>query len=308
MPERPRIIIFHKSLGQKLASAAGGDFDVVAPEPNEDRTEWLTRHGRGIRVLVIIGSDMIDAPVLELMPDLEHIQVSGAGMDKVALDEVARRGIRIENAGMVHAGEVADFAMALMLAARRNLIIADHWVRRGRWEEKPMRPSRSLNGAKVGIVGLGHIGTAFARRVEPFETEVAWWGPRPKPDVRWPRHGSLLELAHWADILLVAIHACDATRGIIDRRIIEAVGRDGLIVNVARGFVIDEDGMIAALKDGRLGQAALDVFETEPTPAERWRGLPNVVLAPHAAGATAGTIERLVHHTVSRVRVALGIA
>lgn len=270
--------------------------------------DWLARNGVAAQALVVVGSDRIDAAVLNLMPGLAHIQVSGAGMDLVDLGEVARRGVTIENAGSVHAGEVADFAMALMLAARRNLLAADHWVRRDRWKEGRMAPSRSLAGARVGIAGLGHIGSAIARRAEPFDTEVCWWGPRAKPGVKWRRHGSLLELAQWADILFVAVFAHADTRGLVTRDVIEAVGKDGLIVNVSRGFVVDETALIAALRDRRLGQAALDVFEMEPTPAERWRDVPNVVLAPHVAGLTLNSSSQLIRHTVARLEAVLGLS
>jgi hydroxypyruvate reductase len=167
--------------------------------------------------------------------------------------------------------------------------------------------ARSLSGAKVGVAGLGHIGSAIARRVEPFDTEVAWWGPRDKPGVKWRRFGSLLEMAKWADILFIAVFAHDETRGIVTREVIEALGPEGLIVNVSRGFVIDEDELIAALKDGRLGQAGLDVFETEPTPAERWAEVPNVVLAPHCAGSTINSYQTLVDRTRDRLRAWFGV-
>lgn len=305
MADKPRIMMFHSILANRFATDSGGRFDVVVP-PTEGRADWFARHGADIRALVVVGSDRVDAALLDLLPDLEHIQVAGAGMDGVALGEVARRGITIENAGAVHAGEVADFAMALMLAARRNLLIADRWVRRGIWQERPLRPSRSLSGARVGIAGLGHIGMAIARRVEPFETEVNWWGPREKPGIGWRRHDSLLELAQWADILFVAVLADADTRGIVSREVIEAVGPDGLVVNVSRGFVLDEDALIAALRSGGLGQAALDVFETEPSPAERWRDVPNVVLAPHVAGLTSSSSDRLKRHSIARLCAVLG--
>lgn len=307
MADVPRVMMFHAGLAKQFIADAGGRFEVVVPQKDSDGMTRVDRTRPGVRALVLLGSDKIEAAVLDHLPDLEHIQVSGAGMDGIPLEEVARRGITIENAGAIHAGEVADFAMGLMLAARRELLTADRWVRKGVWQERPMRPSRSLSGAKIGIAGLGHIGMAIARRAEPFEAEVQWWGPRPKPGVSWRRHESLLELAKWADIMFVAVYAHAETRGVISRDVIEAVGRDGLIVNVSRGFVIDEAAMIAALKDGRLGQAALDVFETEPTPVERWRDVPNVVLAPHIAGATINSHETLKRHTIVRLCAALGV-
>jgi lactate dehydrogenase-like 2-hydroxyacid dehydrogenase len=133
---------------------------------------------------------------------------------------------------------------------------------------------------------------------------VGWWGPRAKL-APWPRAESLLELAQASEILVVAARAEAANRGLISRPVIEAVGPQGLIVNVARGSLIDEDALIAALKDGRLGRAALDVFAQEPTPAERWADVPNTVLTPHTAGGTADSIPRMVAQAIENVRLFL---
>lgn len=307
MAEKPRIMMFHAGLAKRMATALQRDFDIIAPSPDEDRLAWIERNGRGVTVLVVIGIDRVDGEVLDRLPELEHIQIFGAGMDQVDLRELTKRGVSIENAGDVHAGEVADFAMTMMLAARRELLRADRMVRDNAWTGGFGLLSRSLTGAKVGIAGLGHIGAAIARRAEPFDTKVRWWGPRAKSGVVWPRVDTLLELASWADILFIAVFAHDETRGIVDRAVIEALGPDGLIVNVSRGFVVDEAELIAALKDGRLGQAALDVFETEPTPAERWADVPNLVLSPHCAGSTINSYDALDRHTGERLRARFGL-
>lgn len=308
MAEKPRIMMFHEGLAGRMGPVLEADFEIAVPSAGDERMAWLEANGRGVRVLVAVGIDPLDAAELDRLPDLAHVQVFGAGMDQINLRELKRRGITIENAGDVHAGEVADFAMTLMLAARRELLKADRVVRDNSWKGGYFPPSRSLSGAKVGIAGLGHIGAAIARRAVPFETEVAWWGPRPKPDVAWPRHETLLDLAKWADILFVAVFAHDETRRIVNREVIEALGPDGLLVNVSRGFVVDEDELIAALKDGRLGQAGLDVFETEPTPGSRWSDVPNVVLAPHCAGSTVNSFGTLVSRTAERLRAWFGTA
>ena len=308
MAQKPRIIMYHESLAKGIAAELADDIDVIAPPPGADMLAWLDHNGRGVAMLLTIGMDRVDAAALDRLPDLKHIQVFGAGMDQVDLREIERRGVTIANAGDVHAGEVADFAMTLMLAARRELLKAERTVRDDTWKDNRFfPPTRSLAGAKVGIAGLGHIGLAVARRVEPFGTKVNWWGPRAKPDVPWTRRDTLLELASWADILFITVFAHDETKRIVDREVIEALGPDGLIVNVSRGFVIDEDAMIAALQDGRLGQAALDVFETEPTPAARWADVPNVVLTPHCAGTTVNSHRALRDHTVAAIRAWFGL-
>jgi lactate dehydrogenase-like 2-hydroxyacid dehydrogenase len=140
-----------------------------------------------------------------------------------------------------------------------------------------------------------------ARRVEACGMAVSWWGPNPKV-APWPRAESVLALAQDSDILVVACRADASNRGLISREVIEAVGPKGLIVNVARGSIVDEDALIAALKDGRLGRAALDVFADEPTPAERWADVPGTVLTPHTAGGTTESIPRMVGQAIDNVR------
>ena len=154
----------------------------------------------------------------------------------------------------------------------------------------------------AGIVGLGHIGAAIGRRMEAFRCNIAWWGPHPKPEVAWPRFDNLMELAKASDLLFVAVRAGPANVKLIDAAVIEAVGPKGLICNVSRGFVIDQDALISALKDGRLGSAALDVFEPEPTAAALWREVPNAVLTPHTAGSTSGSIPAMIGLTFENIR------
>ena len=162
-----------------------------------------------------------------------------------------------------------------------------------------MRPG--LMGKKAGIVGLGHIGEAVARRVEPFGMTVSWWGPNDK-ESRWPKAQSLLALARDSDALFVCCRGDAVNHHLISQPVIEALGAWGCLVNVARGSVVDEDALIAALKDGRLGMAALDVFETEPTPAARWADVPNTVLTPHTAGGTLESIPKMVGQTLENLK------
>jgi phosphoglycerate dehydrogenase-like enzyme len=151
------------------------------------------------------------------------------------------------------------------------------------------------------VVGLGHIGAAVARRAEAMRLSVRWWGPREK-EAPWPRAASVLELAKASDILVVAARPDPSNRGLISAEVIEAVGPQGLIVNVARGSLIDEPALVAALKDGRLWRAALDVFAQEPTPAERWADVPGAVLAPHTGGSSTEAIPLMVAQAIDNVQ------
>jgi lactate dehydrogenase-like 2-hydroxyacid dehydrogenase len=257
-----------------------------------------------VRAIVHAGDIVLPAKTLEGLPNLGLIACVGAGYDGVDVPWCRARGIEVTNAAGLNAADVADHAIGLMLAGWRNILAGDRMIRDGLWRENHRHPaSVSLTGRRFGVVGLGAIGAASARRARAFDLDVAWWGPRPKPSAAWPRMDGLLELAAWSDILLVACRANAENRGLISREVIEAVGADGMIVNVARGSVVDEDALIAALKAGRLGMAGLDVFAEEPTPAARWADVPNVVLTPHTGSTTRETIPRLVARTIENLRL-----
>src|SRR6185295_20328934 len=148
----------------------------------------------------------------------------------------------------------------------------ERWVREGRWGQEPLPAVRSLRTLKVGVLGLGVIGRSVCARLEPFGVEIAWWGRRPQPDTPYPRAKGLLELAGWSDVLVVTARADASNAKLVDRSVLDALGPQGLLVNVSRGSIVDEEAVIEALREGRLGGAALDVFETEPTPPQRWAG------------------------------------
>ncbi len=255
-----------------------------------------------IEAMVVAGEFPIDKVLVGRMPRLELIACFTTGYDGVDVPWAEARGVLVTHSPSVNHEDVADHAMGLAIGAWRQLNSGDRQLRAGAWRADSKTISRSLAGRRLGVVGLGDIGVAVARRCAPFGLEVAWWGPREKPQAPWPRLPDLIALARWSDILVVACRASEDTRRLIERSVIEAVGPHGLIVNVSRGSVIDEDELIRALQDGRLGQAALDVFETEPTPATRWEETPNTFLTPHHAGATDAAIGRMIASTVESLR------
>lgn len=258
-----------------------------------------------VRVMLHAGEARLTPEMLKSFPNLGLIAVMTAGYEGVDVAWCRANGIEVSYAGGVNADDVADHAMGLMLAGLRDMHLHDRAIREGRWRlEDRAAPQPSLTGRKLGIVGLGHIGAAIARRAEPFRVSVSWWGPRAK-DAPWPTAASLLDLARDSDILMVACPGGPATEGLVSAGVIEAVGPRGMIVNVARGSVVDEDALIAALRDGRLGRAALDVFQQEPTPAERWADVPNTLLTPHRAGGTTEGIPQMMARAVENIRLFL---
>ncbi len=247
-----------------------------------------------ITAVVVAGEDVLDTGVLEHLPNLRHIACFTSGYDGLDLEWCRARGLVVTHAPAVNHEDVADHALALMLAARRRIVDGDRIVRSGSWAIEQRLITPSMRGQRVGVVGLGAIGEAVALRAAVMGCEVQWWGPRDKAQAAWPKTGSLVELAKASDILVVACRADATNRGLISAEVIEALGPNGLLVNVARGSLVDEDALIAALKAGRLGGAALDVFETEPTSAERWADVPNVLLTPHTAGATMAAVQGML--------------
>ena len=248
---------------------------------------------RDIGAVIVAGEFSLDTALIERLPNLKLIACFTSGYDGIDVDWCRARGLPVTHAPGVNHEDVADHAIGLILAARRLISEGDRSVRAGRWSADAKTITPSLNGQRLGIVGLGAIGEAVARRAEALRMVVGWWGPREK-DAVWPRAESLTELARGSDILVVACRADDSNIGLISREVIEALGPTGLLVNVARGQLVDEEALIAALKDGRLGQAALDVFEQEPVDAGRWADVPNTVLTPHTGGATTEAVQGML--------------
>ncbi len=287
MTQRPAVLIMQRHLAP-LSPFLEGAYDVHRfweHPPLEAE--------RDIRAVVVAGEYPLDKTALERLPNLGLIACFTAGYEAIDLDWCRARGLPVSHAPGVNHEDVADHALALILAARREIVSGDRQVRAGEWTAASKTITASLAGQKVGVVGLGHIGKAVAERCAPFRMDVRWWGPNAREEA-WPRAESLVDLARWADVLVVACRADESNRGLISREVIEALGPQGLLVNVARGQLVDEDALLAALADGRLGQAALDVFAEEPTDPARWAGVPNVVLTPHTAGATTAGVQGML--------------
>lgn len=297
MTDRPALLIMQRHLAP-LTAFLEGDYTVYRfweGPPVEAQAD--------IRALVVAGEFPLDKHLIESLPKLELIACFTSGHDGIDVDWCRARGLPVTHAPGVNHEDVADHALGLILAARRQIAAGDRGLRAGSWTPDSKMITPSLKDQRVGIVGLGAIGEAVARRAAAMRMLVRWWGPREK-DSPWPRAASLLELARDSDILVVACKADEDNRGLVSRAVIEALGPQGLLVNVARGQLVDEGELIAALKDGRLGQAALDVFEDEPTDPARWVDVPNTVLTPHTAGATTEAVQGMLMLLIQNLRAA----
>lgn len=237
-----------------------------------------------VEVLVSDG-EFLDPALLDRLPALKLVACFSTGYSGIDVEALRARGIALTAAGGVNAHDVADHAFALLLGWWNQIPQADTAVRHGSWRQG-LLPRPSLKARKLGIVGLGRIGGEIARRAEAFALQVSWWGPHAKPEGRYPRAASLLHLAHASDILVIAMRAIPANTGKINAAVFEALGSQGLLINVSRGFVIDERALIDALRSGTIAGAALDVLAAEPPDIRSWKGISNVLFSPHIAGYT----------------------
>ncbi|MEQ8587916.1 MAG: 2-hydroxyacid dehydrogenase [Thalassobaculaceae bacterium] len=242
------------------------------------------------RCEAIAGASVCGADIMDALPKAKVIAHHGVGYDGVDVAAATERGIKVSNTPDVLSDEVADFALGLLLATCRKIPQADRYVRAGRWESEGDMPfTKRVHGRKVGILGLGRIGIEIARRCEAFKMDIAYH-TRSRKDVPYTYYGDLLSMARDVDFLIAIVPGGAGTRHLVDREVLDALGPEGVLVNVARGSVVDEAALIEALKDGRLGAAGLDVFEKEPTVPQALKDMTeNVVLQPHQASATHDT-------------------
>lgn len=299
--EKPHVLLPHEML-MPLQPLLESAYVVHRLWDHPDRMAFLDGPGREVRAIVHAGEMLLSRDILAEMPRLGLIACVSVGYDGVDVSWCKAHGIAVTHSTGLNAADVADHAVGLVLAAWRGIVEGDQRLRGGHWSHaERMAPRHGLRGRKAGIVGLGHIGEAVATRLKVFDMKVAWWGPRAK-ESDYPRAESLMALARESDVLVVCARPDPSNRHLINKAVIEAVGPQGLIVNVARGSLIDEDALIEALRAGALGMAALDVFETEPTPAARWADVPRTVLTPHTAGATLDSLPAMVSLTLENLR------
>lgn len=241
-----------------------------------------------IRGLAQGGWTVTPPALLDSLPALELISVFGVGYDGVPVDYCRGRGIRVTHTPDVLTDDVADLGLALVLMSVRELVRLDRFVREGHWLAGSPPLTTRLAGRTAGILGLGRIGTAIARRVEAIGMKVAWTGRKPR-DTPWRYVADLAELARESDVLVVACPGGPATRHLVDAKVLAALGPEGVLVNIARGSIVDEDALVRALADGTIKAAGLDVYADEPRVPPPLLSMDNVVLLPHVGSATRET-------------------
>ena len=246
---------------------------------------------RGIATSTLYGR--VDADLLEQLPRLEIISSFGVGYDNVDVVEAARRGIVVTNTPGVLDEEVADLAVGLLIATLRKIPQADRYLREGHWLTAPFPLSPTLRARKIGIVGLGRIGKAVARRLEGFAVAISSHGRNRQADVVYPYHPNLIGLAQANDVLIIVTPGGSSTKHLVNAQILKCLGASGVVINVSRGSVVDEKALIEALRTGTILGAGLDVFEDEPNVPSELIEMDNVVLLPHIASASIHTRDAM---------------
>jgi lactate dehydrogenase-like 2-hydroxyacid dehydrogenase len=256
-----------------------------------DKTAFLAEHAANIRGIATRGELGASRALIEALPKLEVICVYGVGYDAVDLAAARERGIRVTNTPDVLTKDVADLGVAMMLVQARGMVGADRWVRSGDWAAKGLYPLKSqVHGKRAGILGLGRIGYEVGKRLAGFDMDIAYSSRTPKENVgNWTYVADPVALAERSDFLFVTLSASVATRHIVDRKVIDALGPEGMLINISRASNIDENALLDALETKALGSAALDVFEGEPKLDPRFLTLDNVLLQPHMASGTVET-------------------
>lgn len=278
-------ILMFEPLLDPLQEQLEGRYDIVWAKDADN----ISRYEQ-VRAVVSGGGTGFPNAWFDRLPNLGLIAINGVGTDKVDLKEATRRCIHVATTPDVLADDVADLGLALTLAVLRSLRQGDNVVRDGRWAAGEKLPlSRSLKGKKFGIVGLGQIGHALGERAAAFRMDIGFWNRSPKTVAGWASFASVKDLAGWADILAIAVAATPQTNGLIDGAVLAALGNTGVLVNVARGSVVDEVALLDALESGGIAGAGLDVFLNEPKIDPRFHALDTVFLTPHQGSATLET-------------------
>ena len=285
----PNKVLIYSRFPKAMMLRIGERFELMDAGGKPPAEVFSAEQLADVRAMISAGGTPLPGAMMDMLPKLAAIVCYGTGYDGVDLAAAAQRGISVGHSPAANAASVADIAVTLMLAVTRRLLPADQYVRSGNWAAaKPsplMRPQPGNPGRKVGVYGMGEIGRKIAARVAAFECDVAYFS-RSRHDVRYQYVPSLEALAEWCSVLMIAVRAGADTHHAVDANILKKLGKDGYVVNISRGSVIDQAALVAALAGEQLAGAGLDVYAREPHAPDALTAFPNVVLTPHVGGHT----------------------
>lgn len=285
---KPVLLSFHNN-GPLGLQALEERFNIVKLWKEEDPESLIQQHKDDVVALNCVMDHKITRRIIEFLPNLELIATFSVGFDHIDLEAAKDCDVKIVNTPDVLCQETADTGMALLLATAKRVVEGDMFVRVGKWFNGALPLGVSLAGKKVGIVGLGGIGSKVAKRCEAFEMDVVYYGPREKKEYNYPYYADIGEMARDCDIMILTCPGGPATANLVDANVLEALGPKGILINIARGSVVDEPALVSALQNGVIGAAGLDVYADEPNVPQEYISMDNVVLLPHIGSATVET-------------------
>lgn len=298
---KPRLLQ-HGRLMPALEKQLAAEFDIHPLWNESDPSAFLAARGAEFVGLVTSARVGADAALIDALPNLKVISSFGVGYETLDIEHAKRRGVAVSNTPDVLNDCVADLAFGLLIDVSRGISSGDRFVRRGEWERNGFPLTTRVSGKRLGVLGLGRIGQAIAKRSIGFDMEVRYHSRRPVPDVSWGYESSAAGLAEWADFVVVACAGGPATRHLVSAEVLAALGTKGFLINISRGSVVDERALITALREKRIAGAALDVFEDEPHVPAEFMSLENVVLLPHVASGTHETRKAMSDLVVVNLR------
>lgn len=287
----------------ELARELAERYDVTVLTEQPDAAAFLAQHGDAFEYVVTSAGVGLSADVVRALPRLRCVSSFGVGFDSLDKDALVAQGVRVGYTPGVLDACVADMAMGLLIDAARRISAGDRFVRAGQWSQGRFAATTRVSGKRMGILGMGRIGSQVAQRAHGFGMQIGYHNRHAVPDSPHTYHASLHSLAQWCDFLVITAAGGGATRHLVDADVLKALGPQGILVNVARGSVVDEQALVQALQDGTIAGAGLDVFEDEPHPLPALLAQDNVVLTPHMASGTHETrraMADLVLHNLSQ--------
>ena len=300
LTSKPVLIVMNFMSDAHLAQMGEWLEVVYAPDATQ-LAQALASLGARVQVVLTIGATGLSAAQMDAMPQLRLVCALGAGYENIDVAHAKARGIAVSNGAGTNDSCVADHAFGLVIAAVRGIVRLDQRTRQGVWRTQIALPP-NVSGKRLGILGLGTIGEKIARRAQAFDMPVGYHNRQPKAGVEHAYFDSLMALAQWADVLVVATPGGAGTRHLVNAQVIDALGPQGYVVNIARGSVVDTAVLAKALREQRLAGAGLDVYDSEPLPPAELLSLDNVVLTPHVAGWSPEAVQATVDLFLDNVR------
>ncbi|HPD83193.1 MAG: 2-hydroxyacid dehydrogenase [Alphaproteobacteria bacterium] len=297
---KPALLSFHKN-GVLGLDQLEDHFDIIKLWQEKDPEAAIQEHKDNIVAINCTIGQFITEKIIAALPNLKIIATFSVGFDHIDVKAAQKRGVAVTNTPDVLCAETADTGMALLLATAKRVVEGDMYVRVGKWLNGDMPLGVSLANKTVGIVGLGGIGSKVAKRCEAFEMNIVYYGPREKSEYSYPYYADLTEMAKICDFLILTCPGGEATANLVDAHVLDALGPKGILINIARGSVVDQPALIAALQGRRIAAAGLDVYNNEPHVPEEFISMDNVVLLPHIGSATVETRQAMGQLVVDNI-------